>query len=131
MRFLSEEWIEYRLERSAEFILAERADLRVQHVVHDCPDGRVIHYYDELAEGRLVRSGLGDIEDPAFCLHRTCDDEMNILRGDMDPYIAVVDGAVRVEGDVAHLLSFLPLLAHHQKELDEIFASLVEVVDSP
>jgi hypothetical protein len=131
VRFLSQEWLEYRLHRSAGFVLADRVDLLVQHVVRDCPDGRTVDYFDELADGRLVRSGLGKIDDPAFCLHNTCDDEMNILRGEMDPYIAVVNGIVRVEGDTAQLLAFLPLLAHHQKELEEIFTSLVEVVKSP
>jgi hypothetical protein len=131
VRFLSSEWLEYRLHRSMGFVLADRVDLRVQHVVRDCPGGGVVQYFDELADGRLIRSGLGEIEDPAFCLHNTCDAEMSILRGVMDPYVAVVDGIVGVEGDVARLLAFLPLLAHHQKELEAIFTSLVEVVEAP
>jgi hypothetical protein len=132
VRFLSAEWLDYRLARSAEFILVQQVDLRIQHVVRGVPGaestGGTVWYYDELVAGSLVRSGLGTIENPHFTLHNTVDDEIGVYRGDVDPYLAVVEGRVRVDGDHTRLLSFLPLLQYHARELADIGTSLVDVV---
>jgi hypothetical protein len=131
MRFLSEEWIEYRLARSVDFTLVEGVDIRMQHVVSGVPgaeseDG-VVRYYDQLVGGKLTHSGLGEIESPDFVLYNTVEDEIGVYLGDVDPYLAVVEGRVRVDGDHGLLLSFLPMLQHHSRELNDIALELVRV----
>jgi hypothetical protein len=131
MRFLSEEWLAFRLRRSAGFTLVEGVDIRMQHVVSGVPgaeseDG-LVRYYDEVEGGRLARSGLGTIENPDFTLHNTIEDEIGVYRGDVDPYLVIVEGRVKVDGDHGMLLSFLPMLQYHSQELTDIALELLHV----
>lgn len=128
MRFLTEEWLEFRLRKLVGLSVAPGADLRVQHVVTDGPDG-VVRYHDKICDGRLVNSALGAIEDPDFTLTRGWAVDLGLHRGDVDPYTAVVDGRVKVIGDEIRLLMLLPLLQDYSTELEEIARELVAMTD--
>ena len=129
MRFLSAEWLELRMAKSAGFVLADEVDLRIQHVVTDGPDGIEISYFDELRGGRLHRTAAGCIQEPDLVMTNTWTDEIGLLSGDLDPYVAVVEGQVKVDGDHALLLAFLPMLQHHSVELYDIAQSLLASID--
>jgi hypothetical protein len=129
MRFLSAEWLELRMAKSVGFVLADEVDLRIQHVVTDGPDGTEIRYFDELRDGRLYRTGAGEIDGHDLVMTSTWSDELGLLSGDLDPYVAVVEGQVRVDGDHALLLAFLPMLQHHSVELYDIAQSLLASID--
>lgn len=129
MRFLSAEWLELRLAKSVGLVLVDEVDLRIQHVVTDGPDGTAVRYFDELRDGRLFRTGAGRIDDPDLTMTCTWSDELGLLSGDVDPYVAVVEGQVKVEGDHGLLLAFLPMLQHHSAELYDIARSLLAGID--
>lgn len=129
MRFLSAEWLDLRMAKSAGFVLPLDMDLRVQHVVTDGPDGAVIHYFDEIRCGRLHDSGLGDIDDPDLTVTSTWSDELNLLSGELDPYVTVVEGRVLIDGDYSQLLSYLPMMEHHWAELYDIARILLAGID--
>lgn len=128
LRFLTQEWLEFRLRRLGGRSVAPGANLHIQHVVTDGPDG-VVRYHDHLREGCLVNSSLGAIEDPDFILTRGWVIDLGLHRGEIDPYTAVVDGRIKVTGDEIRLLMLLPLLQDYSAELEEIARELAAVTD--
>jgi hypothetical protein len=73
------------------------------------PNGTV-RYFDELVDGRLARSGLGDIEAPTVTITNQWSDELAVLRGQVDPADILIAGRVLVEGDQQHLMMMVPAL---------------------
>ena len=129
MRFLSAEWLDLRMAKSAGFVVAEDVDLRIQRVVTAGPDEIEVRYFDELRGGRLSRTGIGDVADPDLTIWSTWTDEMGLLSGEVDPYVAVVEGQVRVEGDQSRLLLLLPMLQHYSTEIYDVAKYLLECID--
>jgi hypothetical protein len=129
MRFLSAEWLELRMAKSAGFVVAEDVDLRIQRVVTGGPDDIEIRFFDEFKGGRLSRSGIGDVDDPDLTITSTWPDEVGLLSGDIDPYVAVVEGQVRVEGDHGLLLMLLPMLQHYSTEIYDTARYLLDCID--
>lgn len=110
MRFLSQEWLDERC-RLAWTAPPELSDvtIRIQHVVLDGPDGTV-RYYDNVVDGRLVATGLGDIESPTVTVTNQWSDELAVLRGQVDPADILIAGRVSVEGEQQMLLQLAPAL---------------------
>jgi alkyl sulfatase BDS1-like metallo-beta-lactamase superfamily hydrolase len=128
LHYLTPEWLEFRLRRFVGFHIAPGTDLRIQHVVTGGPDGDV-RYHDQIRDGSLVGCGLGDIDDPDFTLTRKWSDDLGLLRGELDPYTAVVDGRVKIMGDEIRLLTLLPLLQDYSTELEGIARDISAATD--
>ena len=110
LRFLSREWLEerHRLAWTAPSTLSD-VTIRIQHVVLNGPDGTV-RYYDDVVDGRLASSGLGDIDSPTVTVTNQWSDELGVLQGRIDPADILIAGRVMVEGDQQHLLLIVPAL---------------------
>ena len=110
IKFLSEEWLaeRSRLAWTAPPALSD-STVRIQHVVTGGPDGTV-HYYDDVVDGRLLTSGLGEIEAPSVIITNDWSDELAVLRGQVDPADILLAGRVVVEGDQQKLLGMVPAL---------------------
>jgi hypothetical protein len=110
LRFLSEEWLRerHRLAWTAPAALSD-VTVRIQHVVEGGPDGTV-RYYDDVVDGRLARSGLGEIESPSVTITNQWSDELAVLRGQVDPADILIAGRVLVEGEQQQLLLMVPAL---------------------
>jgi putative sterol carrier protein len=80
----------------------------MQYVVTGTPDGDV-HYYWLLENGKLQESKLGDLPDAEVTLTQTYDDAMKIQKGELDANAAFMQGRVKVTGNMAKLMSLLPL----------------------
>jgi hypothetical protein len=128
LRFLTEEWLEFRLTRLMGLSVAPGVDLRIQHVVTDGPDGEV-RYYDQICDGSLVHTAIGAIEDPDFVLTRSWQVDLALHRGEVDPYNATVGGQVTVAGDEVRLLTLLPLLQDHSVALEGAARDLAAATD--
>jgi hypothetical protein len=128
LRFLTEEWLGFRLRKLVGLSVAPGIDLRVQHVVTDGPDG-VVRYHDQILDGSLVSTAFGAIEEPDFILTRNWDVDLGLHRGEIDPYTAVVEGLVKVDGDEVRLLTLLPLLQDYSVELDGVARELAAATD--
>jgi hypothetical protein len=124
LRFLSEEWLDERrrLAWTAPAQLSE-ISIRIQHVVLGGPDGTV-RYYDDVVDGRLAGSGLGEIESPTVTVTNHWSDELGVLRGLVDPADILIAGRVTVEGDQQHLLLLVPALISNTA--GELAAKLAE-----
>ena len=110
MQFLSEEWLEerYRLAWTAPPSVSD-VTIRIQHVVEGGPLGTV-RYYDDVVDGRLARSGRGDIDDPHVTITNQWYDELAVVWGQVDPADILIAGRVTVDGDQRLLLLIVPAL---------------------
>ena len=107
-KFISQEWHD-ETRRMAEG-QPERpgASARMQYVVTGGPEGD-IRYYWVLENGKLLESALGDLEDPEITLTQSYDDAVAIQKGDLDASAAFMQGRVKVTGNMAKLMSLLPI----------------------
>ncbi len=84
------------------------ASARLQYVVTGGPDGDV-KYYWVLENGKLLESKLGELEDAEITLTQSYDDAMSIQKGELDANAAFMQGRVKVTGNMAKLMSLLPI----------------------
>ena len=107
-KFLTQEWHD-EFRRLAES-QPERpgASARMQYSVTGGPDGE-IRYFWVLENGKLLESGVGDLEDAEITLTMSHDDAVAIQKGELDASAAFMQGRVKVTGNMAKLMSLLPL----------------------
>ncbi len=107
-KWLTQEWLDEfkRLAQSQ----PERpgASARMQYVVTGGPEGDV-RYYWVLENGKLLDTKLGDLPEPEVVLTQSYEDARKIQQGDLDPNAAFMQGRVKVTGDMAKLMSLLPI----------------------
>jgi putative sterol carrier protein len=107
-KWLSQEWLdETRLLAESQ---PERpgASARMQYVITGTPEGDV-KYYWVLDNGKLLESQLGEMPDPEVPLTTTYEDAMKIQKGELDANAAFMQGRIKVTGNMAKLMSLLPL----------------------
>ena len=120
-KFLTQEWHD-ECRRLAES-QPERpgASARMQYVVTGGPDGD-IRYFWLLENGKLLESGVGDMEEPEITLTQSYEDATAIQKGELDANAAFMQGRVKVTGNMAKLMSLLPITnsPEYRKLQDEI-----------
>lgn len=123
-KWLSQEWLDEG--RSLAESQPERAGAtaRMQYVVTGGPDGDV-KYYWVLENGKLVESRLGDLADAEVTLTESYEDAMRIQKGELDANAAFMQGRVKVTGNMAKLMSLLPITnsAEYKALQSEILAA--------
>ena len=126
-KFLSQEWHD-ETRRMAEG-QPERpgASARMQYVITNTPDGEDVKYYWVLENGKLLESQLGEMPDAEVTLTQTYDDAKKIQTGELDASAAFMQGRVKVTGNMAKLMSLLPLTnAPEYKELQKEIQAITE-----
>lgn len=123
MRFLSDEWVQFRFRKLEGLRVAPGVDLSVQHVISDGPAGEV-RYYDQVRDGSLVKSAMGEVEEPDFILTRAWVVDRGLHCGEIDPYTALVEGHVTLTGDEVRMLTLLPLLQDYSAQLESVARDL-------
>ncbi|MDQ1402513.1 MAG: hypothetical protein QOG03_829 [Actinomycetota bacterium] len=107
-KFLSQEWLDETRKLAEGQPERPGATVRMQYVVTGGPDGDV-KYYWVLENGKLLESSLGEMSDPQVTLTQSYDDAVKIQKGELDANAAFMQGRVKVTGDMAKLMSLLPL----------------------
>lgn len=125
-KFLTKEWHDefHRLAGSQ----PERpgASARMQYVVTGAPEGDV-RYYWMLDNGKLLDSGLGEIDEPEITLTQSYEDALRIQKGELDANAAFMQGRVKVTGNMAKLMSLLPITnSPEYKQLQEQVRGVTE-----
>ena len=107
-KWLTQEWLD-EFKTLAE-TQPERpgASARMQYVVVGGPEGD-IKYYWVLENGKLLESRLGELPDPEITLTLSHEDAMKIQQGELDANAAFMQGRIKVAGNMAKLMSLLPL----------------------
>lgn len=107
-RWLTQEWLDESVVLAATQPHRPGVSLRLQYRITDGPDGDVGYYWIVL-DGQLAEARLGTLEDADATLVESYEDALSMQQGRLDINAAFMQGRVRVEGDVARLLSLLPV----------------------
>jgi putative sterol carrier protein len=98
----------------------------MQQVVTGGPDGD-IKYYWVIKDGTLLESCLGELPDPEFTMTMSLADSVSVQKGDLDANSAFMQGRMKVSGNMAKLLSLLPLTnSPEYKQLQEDIRAVTE-----
>jgi putative sterol carrier protein len=119
-KYLTQEWLdEYK--RVANDTQPERPGVsaRMQYKVNGGPGGDVAYYWI-IVDGTLTEAQLGETTDCDFTITMAYDDAVKIQKGEVDTNAAFMQGKMKVAGNMAKLLSLLPLTNSPEfKKLEE------------
>ncbi|HLI44983.1 MAG TPA: SCP2 sterol-binding domain-containing protein [Acidimicrobiales bacterium] len=107
-KWLTQEWLDEGRELAESQPERPGATARMQYVVTGGPEGDV-KYYWILENGKLLESKLGELPDAEVTLTESYDDAMRIQKGELDANAAFMQGRVKVTGNMAKLMSLLPI----------------------
>jgi len=125
-KWLTQEWLDESKQLAEGQPERPGASARMQYIVTGGPDGD-IHYYWVLENGKLKESVLGDLPDAEVTMTQTYEDAMKIQQGELDANAAFMQGRVKVSGNMAKLMSLLPLTnAPEYKQLQEQIQKITE-----
>lgn len=126
-KFLSQEWLDEARTLAESQPERPGATVKMQYVVKGGPDGEDIKYWWDLQNGKLVASELGDLADAEVTLTQSYDDAVKIQKGELDPNAAFMQGRVKVDGNMAKVMSLLPLTnSPEYKQLQEQIRNVTE-----
>ncbi len=126
-KYLSKEWHE-EFKRMSNETQPDRpgVNARMQQVVTGAPEGDV-KYYWVIADGQMTECSLGELDDPEFTMTMAYDDAVKVQKGELDPNAAFMQGRMKVSGNMAKLLSLLPLTnSPEYKKLQEDIRAVTE-----
>ena len=107
-KWLSQEWLDEGRKLAEGQPERPGATARMQYVVTGGPEGDV-KYFWVLENGKLAQSELGDLADAEVTLTQSYEDAMRIQKGELDANAAFMQGRVKVTGNMAKLMSLLPI----------------------
>jgi len=116
-KWLSQEWLDEGRKLSEGQPERPGATARMQYVVTGGPDGD-IKYYWVLENGKLIESELGELPDA---------DAVRIQKGELDANAAFMQGRVKVTGNMAKLMSLLPIT--NSPEYKALQTQILEVTE--
>ena len=124
-KFLTQEWLDETRKMAEGQPERMGASARLQYVLNDAPDGGELKYFWVVVDGKLVESGLGELEDSEITLTLSHSDGVLIQKGELDANAAFMQGRVKVTGNTPKLMSLLPITASPeykqlQREIHEI-----------
>jgi len=124
-KFLSQEWLDETRKMADGQPERMGATARLQYVLTTAPDGGELRYYWVVVDGKLLESGLGDLEDAEITLTLSHADATLIQKGELDANAAFMQGRVKVAGNTPKLMALLPVTQSPeykqlQREINEV-----------
>ncbi len=107
-KWLSQEWFDETAAVAAKGPSLAAVSARIQVDVTGGPDGDV-RYHRVLEDGRLTAGGPGPAEEPDVSLTLRWGDAASVLRGELDPNVAFMQGRMKVVGSMGVLFDLLPV----------------------
>jgi putative sterol carrier protein len=107
-KWLSQAWLDESTRLAADQPVRPGVSARLQYVITGGPEGDVAYYW-VIVDGQLVENRLGMLEDAEVTLTESYEDALRMQKGELDANAAFLQGKVAVTGDVAKLLSLLPI----------------------
>ncbi|MGH9080100.1 MAG: SCP2 sterol-binding domain-containing protein [Acidimicrobiales bacterium] len=104
--WLSEEWFGLAHEIWADAPGLAGLSARVQCVVSGGPEGSVDCYW-VIEDGRVGAGSRGQLDNAEVTLALTWDDALDVLRGDLDPNVAFMQGRMKVSGSMGVMIDLL------------------------
>lgn len=125
-KFLTEAWFAEQRRLSEGQPERPGASARMQFVVTGGPDGD-ISYYWVLEDGKLLEAELGTLDDAEVTLTQSWEDAVAIQKGDLDANAAFMQGRVKVTGNMAKVMSLLPITnSPEYKQLQDELRAVTE-----
>ena len=125
-KWLTQEWLDETRKMAETQPERPGASARMQYVVTGGPDGD-IEYYWVLENGKLIESKLGRLDDSEVTLTTAFPDAVKIQKGELDANAAFMQGKVKVTGNMAKVMSLLPITNSPQyKQLQVDIAAITE-----
>ena len=126
-KYLTQEWLDEARKLAESQPERPGASVRMQYVVTGAPGGSDIKYYWVLENGKLLESKLGELPDAEVTLTQTYDDSVKVQKGELDANAAFMQGRIKVQGNMAKLMSLLPLTnAPEYKQLQQQTQEITE-----
>lgn len=125
-KWLSQEWLDEGRRLSEGQPERPGATVRMQYIITGGPEGDV-KYYWVLEDGKLLESALGELPDAEVTLTESREDAMRIQKGELDPNAAFMQGKVKVTGNMAKLMSLLPIT--NSPEYKALQAEILEITE--
>lgn len=125
-KFLSKEWMDESAKLAEGQPERPGATASMQYVITGAPDGEV-KYYVTIENGHLVKQDLGELPDAEITMTMTYDDHVKVQKGELDANAAFMQGRVKVAGNMAKLMSLLPLTnSPEYKDLQQRIREITE-----
>jgi putative sterol carrier protein len=109
-KYLSQEWMDTAKQLAQDFPETPGASVRMQQVVTGGPEGDV-KYYTVIENGKTVEQTLGEDPQAEVTLTNSYEDAVKIMKGELDANAAFMQGRVKVTGNMAKIMSLIPLTA--------------------
>jgi putative sterol carrier protein len=107
-KWLTQEWMDEQTKLAQDQPERPGATARMQYVITGGPEGD-IKYYWVLEDGKIKENRLGTLDDAELTLTQSYEDALKIQKGELDEQAAFMQGRVKVEGNMAKLMSLLPI----------------------
>lgn len=108
MKFLSQEFLDKQKELAGSMEDRPQASILMQFVATGVPDGD-IKYYQKWEQGHLIENTLGETSDAEVTMTNSYADSVAIAKGELNAQTAFMTGKVRATGNMAKLMSLMPL----------------------
>lgn len=108
-KYVSQEWLDLQRELQQTFHTRPGASAHVQYRLTSAPGGGEVRYFADVCDGRIVAQQLGDSPDADCTMSSSYEDSIAMLRGDLAPTTAFMQGRIKVTGDVAKLSPLMPI----------------------
>jgi alkyl sulfatase BDS1-like metallo-beta-lactamase superfamily hydrolase len=125
-KWLTQEWMDEQTRLAADQPERPGATARMQYVITGGPEGE-IRYYWVLEDGHLRENRLGTLDDAELTLTQSYEDAKRVQQGELDEQAAFMQGKVKVEGNMAKLMSLLPITS--SPEYRDLQAKIREITD--
>jgi len=119
-KYLTQAWLdEFKSVANATQPERPGVSARMQYTVIGSPGGDVSHSW-VIADGTLTEARLGEAADTDLTISMAYDDAVKVQKGEVDTNAAFMQGKMKVAGNMAKLLSLLPLTnSPEYKKLEE------------
>jgi putative sterol carrier protein len=125
-KWLTQEWLDETRKMAESQPERPGTSARMQYVVTGAPEGD-IEYYWILENGRLIESKLGHLDDSEVTMTTAYSDAVKIQKGDLDANAAFMQGKVKVTGNMAKVMSLLPIT--NSPEYKQMQAEIAEITE--
>ncbi|GFG73196.1 SCP2 sterol-binding domain-containing protein [Mycobacterium botniense] len=109
MKYVSQQWLDRQRELQQSFQHRPGASARVQYRLTGVPDGEDICYYADVQDGRIVEQRLGEDPRADGTMTASYADSVAMLRGELAPTKAFMEGRITISGNVAKLATLMPI----------------------
>ena len=125
-KWLTQEWLDETRKMAEGQPERPGASARMQYVVTGAPDGD-IEYFWVLENGKITESQLGHLDDAEVTLTTGHSDAVKIQKGELDANAAFMQGKVKVTGNMAKVMSLLPITnSPEYKQLQTEISAITE-----